>query len=391
MDYNSKETSWGFAELEEESINNSDSLAGAEKISKEECLVDLKLGGLESIGDMTADWWKESCFSSVASSSSPSGSSKRSRPPVNGAQLVLCSVDGCNADLTKCRDYHRRHKVCEVHSKTSRVLIKGQEQRFCQQCSRFHSLVEFDEGKRSCRKRLDGHNRRRRKQHPEPASTSSGRFLSSSQGTKMLPFDYPQIFGTNVAMSSWAGTVKAEPEAMLQSNQHQYNFLERQNSFVGSLSPSYKGGKHFPFLQEGTSSQSAVPVVSSCQIPLTSNFSSSNCGSSRKIFSDDLNQVMDSDCALSLLSSPAAETVELGMRHVVQSDPNTLAQPLFSSIHYNCLNHQYNCSHGMEIEPSVSAASEGSASDLQPQAIFDVGQEGPTTGMPHQMLPFSWN
>lgn len=31
---------------------------------------------------------------------------------------------------------------------------------------RFHSLEEFDEGKRSCRKRLDGHNRRRRKPQP---------------------------------------------------------------------------------------------------------------------------------------------------------------------------------------------------------------------------------
>ncbi|MDG2865975.1 hypothetical protein P7M39_24385, partial [Vibrio parahaemolyticus] len=54
-----------------------------------------------------------------------------------------------------------RHKVCEVHSKTAQVSIGGQKQRFCQQCSRFHSLEEFDEGKRSCRKRLDGHNRRR--------------------------------------------------------------------------------------------------------------------------------------------------------------------------------------------------------------------------------------
>lgn len=32
---------------------------------------------------------------------------------------------------------------------------------------RFHLLQEFDEGKRSCRRRLAGHNRRRRKTHPE--------------------------------------------------------------------------------------------------------------------------------------------------------------------------------------------------------------------------------
>lgn len=32
---------------------------------------------------------------------------------------------------------------------------------------RFHPLSEFDEGKRSCRRRLAGHNRRRRKTQPE--------------------------------------------------------------------------------------------------------------------------------------------------------------------------------------------------------------------------------
>lgn len=47
---------------------------------------------------------------------------------------------------------------------------------------RFHSLGEFDEGKRSCRKRLDGHNRRRRKPQPDSLSLNSGRFHSSYQG-----------------------------------------------------------------------------------------------------------------------------------------------------------------------------------------------------------------
>lgn len=32
---------------------------------------------------------------------------------------------------------------------------------------RFHHLDEFDEGKRSCRQRLAGHNRRRRKTRPD--------------------------------------------------------------------------------------------------------------------------------------------------------------------------------------------------------------------------------
>ncbi|KAG8391579.1 hypothetical protein BUALT_Bualt01G0202200 [Buddleja alternifolia] len=74
-----------------------------------------------------------------------------------------CQAEGCNADLSHAKHYHRRHKVCEFHSKAATVIAAGLTQRFCQQCSRFHLLSEFDNGKRSCRKRLADHNRRRRK------------------------------------------------------------------------------------------------------------------------------------------------------------------------------------------------------------------------------------
>lgn len=37
-------------------------------------------------------------------------------------------------------------------------------------CCRFHPLQEFDEDKRSCRRRLAGHNRRRRKTQPDAAA-----------------------------------------------------------------------------------------------------------------------------------------------------------------------------------------------------------------------------
>ncbi|KAF7108428.1 hypothetical protein CFC21_108912 [Triticum aestivum] len=83
-----------------------------------------------------------------------------------GGSYPMCQVDDCRADLTSAKDYHRRHKVCEIHSKTTKAVVGNQMQRFCQQCSRFHPLSEFDEGKRSCRRRLAGHNRRRRKTQP---------------------------------------------------------------------------------------------------------------------------------------------------------------------------------------------------------------------------------
>ncbi|XP_062108912.1 squamosa promoter-binding-like protein 12 isoform X2 [Humulus lupulus] len=80
---------------------------------------------------------------------------------------IICQVEDCTADLTNAKDYHRRHKVCDIHSKATEALISNTMQRFCQQCSRFHLLQEFDQGKRSCRRRLAGHNRRRRKTHPD--------------------------------------------------------------------------------------------------------------------------------------------------------------------------------------------------------------------------------
>ncbi|CAN1248777.1 Squamosa promoter-binding-like protein 8 [Linum perenne] len=84
-----------------------------------------------------------------------------------------CQAEGCTADLSHAKHYHRRHKVCEFHSKASTVLAAGLTQRFCQQCSRFHLLSEFDNGKRSCRKRLADHNRRRRKSNQNGNSNQS--------------------------------------------------------------------------------------------------------------------------------------------------------------------------------------------------------------------------
>ncbi|KAL2494994.1 Squamosa promoter-binding protein 1 [Forsythia ovata] len=80
-----------------------------------------------------------------------------------GSTQPSCQVQDCTVDMTGAKPYHRRHKVCEFHAKAPAVLVAGLQQRFCQQCSRFHELPEFDEAKRSCRGRLAKHNDRRRK------------------------------------------------------------------------------------------------------------------------------------------------------------------------------------------------------------------------------------
>uniref|UniRef100_A0A7N0SVR7 SBP-type domain-containing protein n=1 Tax=Kalanchoe fedtschenkoi TaxID=63787 RepID=A0A7N0SVR7_KALFE len=102
---------------------------------------------------------------------SPGGKNSRSPGAGGNGNHPTCQVDSCMVDLSDAKDYHRRHKVCEAHSKATQALVGKQMQRFCQQCSRFHVLSEFDEGKRSCRRRLAGHNRRRRKTQPDDATS----------------------------------------------------------------------------------------------------------------------------------------------------------------------------------------------------------------------------
>lgn len=110
------------------------------------------------------------------------GAGKRFRPNSPSLHVPLCQAEGCKADLSIAKHYHRRHKVCEYHSKAATVNISGNTQRFCQQCSRFHGLTEFDEGKRSCRKRLADHNRRRRKPQPAPALPAADSATPTAQG-----------------------------------------------------------------------------------------------------------------------------------------------------------------------------------------------------------------
>ncbi|PKI54194.1 hypothetical protein CRG98_025427 [Punica granatum] len=99
---------------------------------------------------------------------------------MQGGQPPRCQVEGCKVDLSDAKAYYSRHKVCGMHSKSPKVIVGGIEQRFCQQCSRFHQLAEFDQVKRSCRRRLAGHNERRRK--PPPGSLLASRYgrLSTS-------------------------------------------------------------------------------------------------------------------------------------------------------------------------------------------------------------------
>ncbi|KAM5568261.1 squamosa promoter-binding-like protein 16 [Rosa sericea] len=253
-------------------------------------------------------------------------SSKRGRRANAVIQVASCLVDGCNSDLSMCREYHQRHKVCELHSKTPKVTIQGQEKRFCQQCSRFHSLEEFDEGKRSCRRRLAGHNKRRRKPQLEPMPTSLGAFLSDYQGATFSAFSTPQLYPTNAVMNSaWED---------FPTHSHSQLSVSRRNSFSESL-PCYCH-------RVGIGSMHSEASSSVCQPLLGTNFALGNYGNNHKIFSNEFfSGNVESSCARSLLSLTPAVPEETGLSLIGQTSSICSAQSFVPRLHhYNDLGMQ---------------------------------------------------
>ncbi|CAL0330086.1 unnamed protein product [Lupinus luteus] len=378
------EVDQGTAFLNMEAVDEGSSRFGLYR-TKGEFSVDLKLGQVGNVG-IESMLYKPKDAASGAGLSKISGSSKRARAFNNGNHTVKCLVDGCKADLNNCRDYHRRHKVCELHSKTPQVTISGQKQRFCQQCSRFHSLEEFDEGKRSCRKRLDGHNRRRRKPQPEPFMHSSS-FLSNYQGTQLLPFSSSQIYSSHAVVNpAWSeGVVSSSADIRLHShNQHQQvNFIDKQDLFLGSSpTTSYKEVKQLAFLQGDHNSTTTLNNQNTNLQTLlrTSPYSESSEGVRCKMFCDNslTSSVHDSPCALSLLSSPQTHNnTGNGLNQMVQPHSSSFMQPLGLSLHDN-----------NSLEP-VDSVLDPNGSD-HCSSMYNIGSNGSQGINAPQLFPFQW-
>ncbi|RDY12941.1 Squamosa promoter-binding-like protein 13B, partial [Mucuna pruriens] len=350
--------------------------------AKGEFSVDLKLG---QVGNSATESMLNKSKDAVGVSkmtSSSSGSSKRARALSNGTQTVSCLVDGCHSDLSNCRDYHRRHKVCEVHSKTAQVTIGGQKQRFCQQCSRFHSLEEFDEGKRSCRKRLDGHNRRRRKPQPEPL-TRSGGFLSNYQGSQLLPFSSSHVYpSTTVVSPGWGGVISSG-DIRLHGHNHNHNhqqvhLVDKQDLFLGSSPSGYKEGKQLAFMQgehtlNNQSPHLAGGSVGQAQVFLRSSPYSESGGMRCKMFCDSItSSVHDSSRALSLLSSPQPHSPGNGLNQMVNPH-SPLMQPLGLSLHDNSL------------DPVLGPHGSDHSSSM-----YNMGSNGSQGNEAPPLFPFQW-
>lgn len=102
-----------------------------ESNSRDSSLIDLKLGRYPDHKD-----YQTKANHRNFSQSESSMPVKKARVGNLSSQRPFCQVHGCRNDLSSSKDYHKRHKVCEIHSKTAKVIVNGIEQRFCQQCSR---------------------------------------------------------------------------------------------------------------------------------------------------------------------------------------------------------------------------------------------------------------
>ncbi|KAK8363035.1 hypothetical protein V6Z12_A03G136800 [Gossypium hirsutum] len=204
------------------------------------------------------------------------------------------------------------------------------------------AAVEFDEGKRSCRKRLDGHNRRRRKPQPNALTVNSGSLLSNPPGSRYLLFSGPQIFSTKSMTDSSTGAVKVKID-----RSSSLNFSSRNSSFVGASSLNYKG----------------------------------NGGITQKMLLNGLNRTVESNRALSLLSSQPAETREISLSPMVQSGSTS---SLIPNLQYKGL--------GMEGEQvgTILATDQNTNTDLHGNGVFRTGHPGSSASGTHHTLTFSW-
>jgi hypothetical protein len=183
---------------------------------------------------------------------------------------------------------------------------------------------------------------------------------------------------------------------------------------VGSTPAYGKEGRRFPFLQEGGISFATEDVAleaaasAVCQ-PLLKTVAAppeSGGGGSKVDFSDALSRVLDSDCALSLLSAPAnssgVDVRRMAVRPTEQVPPMA-PQPLVSGLQFGGSPSWFPRPH--QAAAAAATAATGMVSEQQQQlttvlggasdgvvnynGVFHVGGEGSSDGT-SSSLPFAW-
>ncbi|XP_009796500.1 squamosa promoter-binding-like protein 2 [Nicotiana sylvestris] len=221
---------------------------------------------------------------------------KKKKSSSQNALIPCCLVEGCNLDLSSAKEYHRKHRVCHSHSKCPKVIIGGAERRFCQQCSRFHSLSDFDEKKRSCRRRLSDHNARRRKPQQETIQFNSTRLSSwFYDNSKSMNF----VFNNGLLLQS-----KTTADSTWGTSEVPKFTITR-----GLTSKPYRAGSiNVQSLVGGIKLPGATKMQTNASKGTTTEFFSQ--GVKENMFSLNMGAAPELPCALSLLSNKSSSEPE---------------------------------------------------------------------------------
>ncbi|KAL3535013.1 hypothetical protein ACH5RR_003474 [Cinchona calisaya] len=181
---------------------------------------------------------------------------KRSRASYQSTQTSRCQVEGCNLDLESAKDYHRRHRICESHSKSPKAIVAGVEQRF-------HNLSEFDDKKRSCRRRLSDHNARRRRPQPDAMHICS-MGLSSSVYDRRLPSYLLNKMTSSSSSTTWEGSscLKMAQDGNSLIRTSDYQEFTRNFTFADRHGINASVANSHPHLNEVQSIPSALSLLS---------------------------------------------------------------------------------------------------------------------------------
>ena len=199
----------------------------------------------------------------------------------------------------------------------------------------------------------------------------------------MLSFSSMHVYpSTTVVKPTWPGVNNSETESRHLNQQQQLHSPEKQNLVLGSSSSNYRGGKQFTFLQgENNALQSQTPSEASVFQPLlrAAPFSEGSGGSHSRFCDRLTTPVQDSDCALSLLSSPQKQTSGIGLSNMVQPHSFPSVQPLGPSLQ----------NHIIEPMDSVVIAN-GRDTAVHCPGMFHMGSGGSSGREAPQTLPFHW-
>lgn len=80
--------------------------------------------------------------------------------PSSPGGTIRCTVDDCNEPCVSV--YCKRYHTCREHIGALRVVRGGAEVRFCQRCSSFQPVADFDGDRHTCRDALRAYNLARR-------------------------------------------------------------------------------------------------------------------------------------------------------------------------------------------------------------------------------------